>query len=63
VIQQRVVAVGQLDIGKGDEGSEGHVMGQRLRLCESRRIVAGTRKAVLGRTVRGALRGRSRHLY
>ncbi|MCY1522209.1 hypothetical protein D9M68_570540 [compost metagenome] len=27
VIQQRVVAIGQLDVGKRDEGSEGHVIG------------------------------------
>jgi hypothetical protein len=27
VVQQRVVAIGQLDVGKGDESSKGHVMG------------------------------------
>lgn len=51
VVQQRMVAIGQLDVGQGDERCEGHVVRSFLRrISGSGRIVAGTRDGVRGRS-------------
>ncbi len=55
VVQQRMVAIGQLDVGQGDERCESHVVSRSCGgVSGSSRIVAGTRAGV---------RGRSRDLY
>ncbi|MNI25334.1 hypothetical protein D3C73_789790 [compost metagenome] len=54
VIQQRVVPIGELDVGKSDEGSEGHVVCLFCGVQVDQGVLSQEPWRLVGRTPRGS---------